>query len=89
MKKLLENNIGDDDDSELKRLHFACEEWGFFQIVRNGIYRSIEHRAMVNMDKERISIATLFSPNLNANLGPAPSLVTISNPSTISENWNC
>ncbi|MCD7460160.1 hypothetical protein HAX54_042969 [Datura stramonium] len=38
MKKLLENNTGDDDDdSELKRLHLACKEWGFFQLVNHGV----------------------------------------------------
>ncbi|KAF3624370.1 putative protein SRG1-like [Capsicum annuum] len=28
MEKLLASN-GDDNDSELERLHFACKEWGF------------------------------------------------------------
>lgn len=46
------------------------------QIVTNGIYKSIEHRAIVNEDKERISIATFLSPKLDGDLGPAPSLLT-------------
>ena len=50
------------------------------QIVSNGIYRSIEHRAMVNSTKERLSIATFYSSNLDSELGPAPSLIGPGNP---------
>ncbi|KAL6992044.1 hypothetical protein U1Q18_010155 [Sarracenia purpurea var. burkii] len=45
------------------------------EIMTNGIYRSIEHRAVVNSDKERISIATFVSPRLDGPLGPIPSLI--------------
>ena len=45
------------------------------QIVTNGIYRSIEHRATVNSECERLSIATFYSPKLDGDMGPAPSLV--------------
>ncbi|XP_060191258.1 oxoglutarate-dependent flavonoid 7-O-demethylase 1-like [Lycium barbarum] len=38
MEKLLE--IGD-DDSELERLHLACKEWGFFQVVNHGVSSSL------------------------------------------------
>ncbi|CAI0381933.1 unnamed protein product [Linum tenue] len=52
------------------------------EIVSNGIYKSIEHRATVNSDKERISLATFLSPKLDGDLGPAPSLLknTLSQP---------
>ena len=50
------------------------------QIVSNGIYKSIEHRAMVNSVKERLSVATFLSSNLDSELGPAPSLITPQNP---------
>ncbi|MCI01235.1 protein SRG1-like [Trifolium medium] len=46
------------------------------EIMTNGIYRSIEHRATINSEKERISIAAFHSPRLDAIIGPAPSLVT-------------
>lgn len=46
------------------------------QIFTNGIYRSIEHRGVVSPDKERISIATFHSPKIDAELGPATSLIT-------------
>ncbi|KAG5517109.1 hypothetical protein RHGRI_037760 [Rhododendron griersonianum] len=50
------------------------------EIVSNGVYRSIEHRATVNSTKERLSIATFYSSNLDSELGPAHSLVGPNNP---------
>ncbi|XP_030967979.1 protein SRG1-like [Quercus lobata] len=50
------------------------------EIVTNGIYRSIEHRATVNSAKERLSVATFYSPSLEADMGPAPSLITPESP---------
>ncbi|KAI7752077.1 hypothetical protein M8C21_008378 [Ambrosia artemisiifolia] len=50
-------------------------------IVTNGLYKSIEHRAMVNSNKERLSIATFLAPNLDGKIGPAPSLITPETPS--------
>ncbi|XP_027343295.1 uncharacterized protein LOC113855864 [Abrus precatorius] len=50
------------------------------EMITNGIYRSIEHRATVNSDKERLSIATFYSPSLESILGPVPSLVTPNTP---------
>ncbi|XP_018830031.2 protein SRG1-like [Juglans regia] len=46
------------------------------EIVTNGTYRSIEHRATVNKKKERLSIATFYSPKLDGDMGPAPSLIS-------------
>ncbi|GMH19427.1 hypothetical protein Nepgr_021268 [Nepenthes gracilis] len=50
------------------------------EIVTNGIYKSIEHRTIVNSVKERLSIATFYSPNLDREIGPASSLITSQNP---------
>ncbi|KAL8265894.1 hypothetical protein R6Q59_003238 [Mikania micrantha] len=50
------------------------------EIVTNGLYKSIEHRAVVNSKKERLSIATFFGPKLDGEVGPAPSLVTAETP---------
>ncbi|GMH19425.1 hypothetical protein Nepgr_021266 [Nepenthes gracilis] len=50
------------------------------EIVSNGIYKSIEHRATVNAEKERLSIATFYSPKLDGEIGPAPSLITSQTP---------
>ncbi|CAN4082129.1 unnamed protein product [Withania somnifera] len=55
---------------------FVVNIGDILEIVTNGIYKSTEHRAIVNEDKERISIATFLSPRLDGDLGPAPSLLT-------------
>ncbi|KAK1381953.1 Senescence-related protein 1 [Heracleum sosnowskyi] len=50
------------------------------EVVTNGIYRSIEHRGVVNSVKERMSIATFLSPKLDGEFGPAPSLISSETP---------
>ncbi|XP_011085300.1 protein SRG1-like [Sesamum indicum] len=59
---------------------FVINVGDVLEIVTNGAYRSIEHRATVNSKKERLSIATFLSPNLDGQLGPASSLVTPQTP---------
>ncbi|RDX96309.1 Protein SRG1, partial [Mucuna pruriens] len=46
------------------------------EIITNGIYQSIEHRATVNSETERVSIATFHSPEPHLEIGPAASLIT-------------
>ncbi|GAV90487.1 2OG-FeII_Oxy domain-containing protein/DIOX_N domain-containing protein [Cephalotus follicularis] len=50
------------------------------EIATNGIYHSVEHRAMVNSVKERLSIATFCSATLGGDISPAPSLITPQTP---------
>ncbi|XP_061376332.1 protein SRG1-like [Gastrolobium bilobum] len=50
------------------------------QVMTNGIYRSAKHRAIVNSEKERLSIATFYGPEWSGNIGPAPTLVTPERP---------
>eukprot|EP00262_Sarcandra_glabra_P005975 TRINITY_DN1794_c0_g1_i4.p1 TRINITY_DN1794_c0_g1~~TRINITY_DN1794_c0_g1_i4.p1 ORF type:complete len:359 (-),score=57.97 TRINITY_DN1794_c0_g1_i4:147-1223(-) len=50
------------------------------EILSNGVYRSIEHRATINSAKERLSIATFYGPNLEREVGPACSLINPQNP---------
>ncbi|XP_058773571.1 protein SRG1-like [Vicia villosa] len=50
------------------------------EIVTNGIYRSIEHRATVNSAKERLSIATFCTTRHNGEIGPAGSFITEETP---------
>ncbi|XWS62104.1 hypothetical protein CRYUN_Cryun07bG0182200 [Craigia yunnanensis] len=45
------------------------------EIMSNGEYKSIEHRAVVNPRKERLSIAAFHHPNICTKLGPLPDLV--------------
>ncbi|CAL5187269.1 unnamed protein product [Lathyrus oleraceus] len=51
------------------------------EIITNGIYRSIEHQAIVNSKKERVSIATFYSPKQDSIVGPSESLITEQTPS--------
>ncbi|RDX62831.1 Codeine O-demethylase, partial [Mucuna pruriens] len=48
--------------------------------MTNGIYKSTMHRAVVNSEKERLSIATFYGPEWSGNIGPAPTLVTPDRP---------
>ena len=50
------------------------------QIVSNGIYNSIEHRAVANSVTERISIAMFFNTKFSAEIGPAIGLINPQNP---------
>ncbi|XVF87234.1 hypothetical protein PTKIN_Ptkin18bG0102400 [Pterospermum kingtungense] len=61
---------------------FVVNIGDIMEIVSNGVYRSIEHRAIVNSSKERLSIATFYSSKLDSELGPALSLIGRSNPAT-------
>ncbi|XP_076904440.1 protein SRG1-like [Bidens hawaiensis] len=45
------------------------------EIVSNGVYKSIEHQAIVNSNIERMSVATFYVSNMDTELGPARSLV--------------
>ncbi|XP_054811306.1 protein SRG1-like [Prosopis cineraria] len=42
------------------------------EIITNGTYRSVEHRATVNSEKERLSNATFYNPRYDAEIGPSP-----------------
>ncbi|KAK8598949.1 hypothetical protein V6N13_076892 [Hibiscus sabdariffa] len=45
------------------------------EIMSNGEYKSIEHRAVVNQEKERLSIAAFHNPKKGTQIGPLPDLV--------------
>ncbi|XP_050377943.1 S-norcoclaurine synthase 1-like [Argentina anserina] len=65
---------------------FIVNVGDIIEIVSNGIYKSIEHRAVVNPEKERLSIAAFHSPNIGSMIGPLPDLIkeNVSNYKTIS-----
>uniref|UniRef100_A0A7N0U2Q1 Fe2OG dioxygenase domain-containing protein n=1 Tax=Kalanchoe fedtschenkoi TaxID=63787 RepID=A0A7N0U2Q1_KALFE len=54
---------------------FVVNVGDVLEILSNGAYRSIEHRAVVNSEKERLSIATFMMPGVDGVISPAPSLV--------------
>ncbi|CAI0466193.1 unnamed protein product [Linum tenue] len=55
---------------------FVVNVGDIVEIITNGVYRSIEHRATVNSEKERLSIASFHSPRFDGEIYPAPSLVS-------------
>ncbi|KAM5587804.1 codeine O-demethylase [Rosa sericea] len=59
---------------------FVVNAGDIFEILSNGAYKSMEHRAMVNSEQERISIAMFFNPKFEAEIGPVTSLITPENP---------
>ncbi|KAJ9539829.1 hypothetical protein OSB04_026335 [Centaurea solstitialis] len=50
------------------------------QVLSNAIYKSVEHRVIVNPDKERVSLAYFYNPKSDLLLHPAPELVTPTTP---------
>ncbi|CDP21600.1 unnamed protein product [Coffea canephora] len=59
---------------------FTVNVGDILEIVTNGIYKSVEHRATVNLHNERLSIAAFFFPKVDGDMGPAPSLTPPENP---------
>ncbi|PIA34057.1 hypothetical protein AQUCO_03900155v1 [Aquilegia coerulea] len=45
------------------------------EMMTNGIYKSIEHRAVINSEKERLSIAAFHDPRHGITIGPIQDLV--------------
>ncbi|XP_021721654.1 protein SRG1-like [Chenopodium quinoa] len=50
------------------------------EVLTNGKYKSVEHRAVTNMVKDRLSIVTFYAPSYEVELGPMPEFVDESNP---------
>ncbi|KAL3742807.1 hypothetical protein ACJRO7_018161 [Eucalyptus globulus] len=50
------------------------------QVISNDKYKSILHRAVVNSDRERISIPTFYCPSPEALIGPAQGLIDHEHP---------
>ncbi|KAK3011288.1 hypothetical protein RJ639_011463 [Escallonia herrerae] len=59
---------------------FVVNLGDIMEILSNGLYYSIEHRATVNSTTERISIAMFINPKIEGEVGPALSV-------TNSKNW--
>lgn len=50
------------------------------QILSNGIYKSVEHRVVVNSEKDRLSLAMFYNPNGDKVLSPVNKLVDENSP---------
>ncbi|KAF2314247.1 hypothetical protein GH714_024487 [Hevea brasiliensis] len=59
---------------------FVINIGDILEIITNGTYRSILHRATVNSQKERLSIVAFHSPRFDGEISPARSLITKETP---------
>ncbi|KAI3871911.1 hypothetical protein MKW92_001462 [Papaver armeniacum] len=59
---------------------FIVNVGDIFEVITNGIYRSVNHRGVVNSTKERVSIATFHNPRLESEIGPISGLITPDTP---------
>ncbi|KAL8504800.1 hypothetical protein ACS0TY_016115 [Phlomoides rotata] len=50
------------------------------QIVSNANYKSVEHRVMVNSERERVSLAFFYNPKVDLLMKPAEQLVSAAEP---------
>ncbi|XP_052198452.1 jasmonate-induced oxygenase 1-like isoform X2 [Diospyros lotus] len=50
------------------------------QVLSNAVYRSVEHRVMVNSEGERLSLAFFYNPKSDLLIQPAKELVTAERP---------
>ncbi|XP_076927597.1 flavanone 3-dioxygenase 3-like [Bidens hawaiensis] len=55
------------------------------EVISNGRYKSIPHRAILNVQTKRFSIASLHSMQLDKKVGPAPELVDEQHPAAYKE----
>ncbi|CBI30803.3 unnamed protein product, partial [Vitis vinifera] len=42
---------GDSMDSELDKLHYACKEWGFFQLTNHGVISTLVEKVKVEVQE--------------------------------------
>lgn len=54
------------------------------QVLSNAIYKSIEHRVIVNSERDRVSIAFFYNPKSDLLIEPAKELVTAEKPALYS-----
>ncbi|MED6130276.1 hypothetical protein PIB30_000177 [Stylosanthes scabra] len=50
------------------------------EVLTNGKYKSVEHRAVVHKDKDRLSIVTFYAPSYEVELSPIQEFVDEENP---------
>ncbi|KAG9443738.1 hypothetical protein H6P81_015078 [Aristolochia fimbriata] len=50
------------------------------EVLTNGRYKSVEHRAVTNKDRDRLSIVTFYAPSYEIELGPLPEFVDKNHP---------
>ncbi|KAF9604476.1 hypothetical protein IFM89_006798 [Coptis chinensis] len=50
------------------------------EVLTNGKYKSVEHRAVTHKDQDRLSIVTFYAPSYEIELGPLPELINDNRP---------
>ncbi|KAI3979597.1 hypothetical protein MKX01_013692 [Papaver californicum] len=50
------------------------------EVLTNGKYKSIEHQAVTNKNKDRLSIVTFYAPSYEIELGPLPEFIDMTRP---------
>ncbi|KAL5182528.1 Protein SRG1 [Glycine soja] len=50
------------------------------EVLTNGRYQSVEHRAVVHQEKDRMSIVSFYAPSSELELSPMPEFVDENNP---------
>lgn len=59
---------------------FVVNLGDMLQIVSNDKYKSVEHRAVVNRDRPRMSVATFYDPSKSRYISPASALLENNHP---------
>ncbi|XP_008375814.3 LOW QUALITY PROTEIN: flavanone 3-dioxygenase 3 [Malus domestica] len=75
-------HTGDSKWKQVPQLHGALQVHvgDHFEVLSNGLYKSVVHRATLNRDRTRISIVSLHSLGLEEKMGTAKELVSEENP---------
>ncbi|KAL3505758.1 hypothetical protein ACH5RR_031140 [Cinchona calisaya] len=50
------------------------------EVLTNGRYKSVEHRAVAHKEKDRLSIVTFYAPSYEIEIGPMTEMVDKNNP---------
>ncbi|KAI3931554.1 hypothetical protein MKW92_011156 [Papaver armeniacum] len=65
---------------------FVVNIGNILEIMTNGIYRSVEHRATIHSTKERLSVAAFHNPKVGVEIGPIPRMITPESPALFKTN---
>ncbi|KAB2596474.1 2'-deoxymugineic-acid 2'-dioxygenase [Pyrus ussuriensis x Pyrus communis] len=81
-------HTGDNKWKQVPQLHGALQVHvgDHFEVLSNGLYKSVVHRATLNRDRTRICIASLHSLGLEEKMGTAKELVSEENPGRYKES---
>lgn len=50
------------------------------EVLTNGKYKSVEHRAVTNKERDRLSVVTFYAPSYEIELGPLPEFINKNRP---------